>query len=192
MMRSFGKRAKITPLLTLVVLLWTGAVHAETTDFALVVTNNRSLDDGRADLRYADDDGAKWAGLFREWIPAPNVQLLTRFDASSKRLYPQFATQALPPTRKVLLEAVEKIRTAVKKAKAAGQRTRVYVVLAGHGDVERGKGFVELEDQRFSALDLDQHGQLGGLTDNESTVGGVLAGHDLGEVRVGLANRLVE
>ena len=55
------------PLLLLVTTLGsTPAPSPERSGYALVITNNRSLELSRPDLHYADDDGAKYADLLRE------------------------------------------------------------------------------------------------------------------------------
>ena len=124
------------------------------TTFALVVTSNRSTRLSRPDLRYADDDGAKYYEMFRMLAPETNVALLTSFDTDSQKLFPGLVGKARPPT-------TDNVRAA---AKALGERMRAavalgpvdfYFVFAGHGDVDRGKGFLEFEDAPFMSDDFE-------------------------------------
>jgi len=70
--------------------------HAE--PHALIITNNKSLSLGRADLHYADDDGLKWRQLFEDL--GTHTTLLTTLDGPTRLLDSQSRTEA--PTRKNL------------------------------------------------------------------------------------------
>jgi hypothetical protein len=134
-----------------------GPAHADPDEvFALIVTNNRSLSGQRPDLHYADDDGARYHAVFRTVAPPTRVILLTRFDAPSARLFPALAAAVKPPTRAEIVGAVQRLRSAVLEARARGRRAIVYFVFARHGDVERGKGYLELEDGRLGAEELEE------------------------------------
>lgn len=128
------------------------AESARSAVFALVVTNNRSPRLARPDLRYADDDGAKYYEVFRMIAPESNVALLTRFDRDTARLFPRLAGKERPPSKAALQAALRDL--AVKMRKAGGP-VDFYFVFAGHGDVDRGKGFLELEDGAFTSDDLE-------------------------------------
>src|SRR5204863_8540184 len=52
--------------------------------------------------------------------------------------------------------AIDALAATLAKKRAAGEKTEVYVVLAGHGDVDRGQGYIELEDRRLSATELEE------------------------------------
>lgn len=114
---------------------------------ALVLTNNRSLDPSRPDLRYADDDGVKYAELFAEVLGPGRVTLLTELDPETRALFPSWVGRTGTPTRAALDRAVA--------ALAAARPAEVWLVLAGHGDVAAGQGYVELGDQRLYAQDLE-------------------------------------
>lgn len=120
--------------------------------FALVVTSNKSPRLARPDLRYADDDGAKYYAMFRTLAAEDDVALLSTFDADTRKLFPDIATRAKPPTRENVREATRRI---AERVRAAGGASDFYFVFAGHGDVEHGKGFLELEDSAFTADDID-------------------------------------
>lgn len=119
----------------------------ENFDYALVVTNNRSLNVGRPDLHYADDDGIKYAELFSEAFGLDHVTLLTTLDPESSRMYPAWQARAMPPSRDNLARAV----SVLAERAAAHPGARVFLVFAGHGDIDHGQGFVELEDGRLTA-----------------------------------------
>jgi len=123
--------------------------------FALIVTNNRSATLARPDLRYADDDGAKYYELFRMLAPEENTHLLTELDHDTARLFPALAGKTVPPKRDEVLAAARAIAARSREAIAAGHPVELYFVFAGHGDVDRGQGFLELIDGQFTSDDLE-------------------------------------
>jgi hypothetical protein len=124
--------------------------------FALLVTNNRSAALDRPDLQYADDDGARYYQLFRGVAPAGQVRLLTRFDRATALMHPELLAEAVPPRRAELTAALMGLQAAVARAHQAGKRTELYFVFAGHGDVEGGVGYLDLEDGRIDATYLER------------------------------------
>ncbi len=118
----------------------------DTKTLALVVTNNRSTTLALPDLQYADDDGARYYRLFRSVADQASVFLLTNFDRSSAASYPDLVATARPPTRAAIEEAVARLAAAAQAARKHGDKTTFYFVYAGHGDVENGRGFIDLED----------------------------------------------
>lgn len=113
---------------------------------AIVLTNNRSARSERPDLRYADDDGAQWADLFAERFGEDAVQLLTEFDPESRRLYSRWKPD--PPTKSAFFAAIDRA--------VARDPAEVYLVIAAHGDVAGGQGYVDLAGERLTAADLDR------------------------------------
>jgi hypothetical protein len=130
-----------------------GTVDEARADLALVVTNNRSLGLGRPDLQYADDDGAKWQELFEGLYGPEHTTLLTTFDPPSRALFPDLATTTLAPTLANLQAALGHLAVRLA-AEPAGRRVAT-LVFAGHGDVADGEGFLELEDARLTATQLE-------------------------------------
>jgi hypothetical protein len=133
----------ITPLL----LLFASA----NSGYALIVTNNRSLELSRPDLRYADDDGVKYAQLFGEMFGEDHVQLLTELDPETRALYPDWVGRTHRPTWTGLDDAVDELVARLTNDPGA----EAWIVLAGHGDLERGQGYLELADRRLYARDLE-------------------------------------
>lgn len=131
-----------------------GAEAGHTT-FALVVTNNRGGALGRPDLRYADDDGARYYELFATLAPADHIALLSDFDRDTARLFPALVPIASSPSRANVAAAARAIASQVVAAVRAGDTADFYFVFAGHGDVDRGRGFLQLTDGMFAAADLD-------------------------------------
>lgn len=123
--------------------------------FALVVTNNKSLTLSRPDLRYADDDGAKYYELFRMLAPEENVSLLTTFDRDTSRAFPDLGAKVVAPEKRQVLARFADVARRVGEAKAAGKQVDFYFVFAGHGDVDQGKGFLELEGGRLVSDELE-------------------------------------
>ena len=121
--------------------------------FALVVANNRSLDASRPDLRYADDDGVKYARLLGEHLGNDRVVLLTELDSETRALYPDAAQRTRRPTYASLMAAVSDIGA---KLQALSEPSELYVVFAGHGDVQGGQGFIELADRRLTSTQLEE------------------------------------
>ncbi|HVH45494.1 MAG TPA: EF-hand domain-containing protein [Labilithrix sp.] len=155
--RSTLARALVVLAGVLVVLcLSERRAHAEgtRTAFALVVTNNRSARLSRPDLRYADDDGAKYYEAFRMFAPESNVTLLTTFDSDTQKLFPHLVGRAKAPTKANVQASVKELAAKVAAAKLGGP-VDFYFVFAGHGDIEKGKGFLELADGSFTSDDLE-------------------------------------
>jgi hypothetical protein len=122
---------------------------------ALIVTNNRSAELGRPELQYADDDGAKYYEVLRMVADADDVELLTDFDRDSARLFPELASIPHEPTRAAVAAATERLAARARQATSQGRRVDFYFVFAGHGDVDRGRGFLELRDGRLQSEDIE-------------------------------------
>jgi hypothetical protein len=120
---------------------------------ALVVASNHGVS-GRPDLQYADDDGAKYARVVSALAGAENTALVAALDRDTARLFPDLAASALPPNRAGLDAAGTALARRAAEARAEGRPVRLYFVFAGHGDVDQGRGFLELSDARFTADDL--------------------------------------
>ncbi len=119
----------------------------------LVVANNRGAELGRPELHYADDDGAKYRALFRAASAAPgDVQLLARFDRDTSRLFTEPPDGA--PTRAAVEQKVAVLIARRAELRREGREVDLVFVFAGHGDIDRGKGFIQLEDGAFTADDL--------------------------------------
>jgi hypothetical protein len=123
--------------------------------YALIVAHNKSYGEGLADLRYADDDGARYFELFSSI--AHRVELLSVLDVESQRVFSRVAAASRPPTRRELLATLESMFTEMSRDRAEGRRALFYFVYAGHGSVgEDGEGSVHLLDGRFTRADLYQ------------------------------------
>jgi Caspase domain len=124
--------------------------------FAFIVTNNRSLDGQRADLQYADDDGAQYADLFAQLFGVDNVTLLTTFDAPSRLTHANWVSKAVEPTKASMKAAVKVLAGRLAEEKRLGRSTQVVLIFAGHGDLDSGTGFVELQDTRLDADEFEK------------------------------------
>lgn len=129
---------------------------SELKSYALVLTNNRSLAAERPDLQYADDDGAQYADFFAQLYGDERVTLLTSFDAPSLATHGRWAERVRPPTAAELALAVRQLGVTLRADRSAGRRTQVLIVFAGHGDLDRGAGFIDLEDRRLTAAELER------------------------------------
>jgi hypothetical protein len=147
-------------VLTLLPLLSTAlgmapAASADGLSLALVVANNRSAQLGRPPLQYAAMDGAKYHELFASFLGEENTVLLTDLDRDTARLFPGLVASARSPTRANVDEAVRSLARRAAEARRAGRLVRFYFAFAGHGDVDKGRGFLELIDGPFTSDDLD-------------------------------------
>jgi len=121
--------------------------------FALVLGVNDPAEPSQPALRYADDDAARTFDLFRGL--GASVRLLARPDENTRRLHPQAAAEAAPPTVQSLAGAVGQIAADVWLAHERGVATELYVVYAGHGSVDpEGVAGLTLEDGRVTVAGL--------------------------------------
>lgn len=127
--------------------------------FLLVLGHNGSDVEGVADLRYADDDAARFYELLAPG--ATQAHLLTAFDEESLPLYPHLYETSALPTRERLLGALADIRDGIASARAAGRRTELHVVFSGHGALLESEGapsaYLTLHDGRWSQADMVAH-----------------------------------
>lgn len=152
------KRFVTTLLLLLLALSTPRPARAEplTRSFALVVGNNRSLSLKLPDLQYADDDAARYYRLFRAAGPNASVELLTSFDRMTSRAYPSLKEIARAATQAELVRAATRLQKQVLSARARGERTQLYFVFAGHGEVAGGRGYLHLEDTRIDGSFIER------------------------------------
>ncbi len=111
---------------------------------AVVIGVNRGFDGGRAALRFADDDAARWWEVLRPRVD--HLELLTVLDAESQALFPEASAEARVPDRRGLDAALARAAAAARTARAEGRRTELFFVYVGHGRVHDGEGEVRLED----------------------------------------------
>jgi hypothetical protein len=128
----------------------------EPAELVLIVASNRGARAGRAPLQYADDDGAKYHEVFATIAGEANTILLTDFDRDTARLFPALLDKVRSPTRAQLDLAADKLARRSAELRRAGRAVRFHFVFAGHGDVDGGRGFLELADGAFTADDLLQ------------------------------------
>ncbi len=128
------------------------ADEPSTAAFAVVVGANASVDKDLAPLKYADDDAARSFDMFR--LLGANTTILARLDDNTRRLHPQAAAEAHEPKKSEFDAAMSKLASDVALAVERGLSPTVYVVYAGHGNVENGRGYVTLEDARLTGADL--------------------------------------
>ena len=118
------------------------------TEFALIIGVNQSGNARQAPLRYADDDAARYRDFFH--AVGARTYLLTTLDENTRRLHPEAAAEALPARDKQLTATVAKLTADVERAQRSGYVTTLYVIYAGHGEVEGETGYVNLEDGKLT------------------------------------------
>jgi hypothetical protein len=138
-------------LLVTAILLLAPAVRAGdpvASDFALVIGVNQAAESRLQALRYADDDAARYRDLFRTL--GARTFLLATLDDNTRRLHPEAAAEAMAPRDRNLDKVVEALAAGVAAAQRSGLLTTLYVVYAGHGEVEGETGYLTLEDARLT------------------------------------------
>jgi hypothetical protein len=138
-------------------LLGAGPVHGaderpRNAVFALIIGVNRSVDTELKPLLYADDDAVRYQELFRAL--GARTQLLARLDRETTALSPQAAAESLPPTREYLNKVVSLLASEIAVAHQRGVTTSLYVLYAGHGNVDGKHAYLTLEDARLSGAEL--------------------------------------
>src|ERR1700733_3095933 len=116
-----NKRALGWVLIAIAVVLASGPemrapASERASTFALIVTSNRSTRVSRPDLRYADDDGAKYYDMFRLIASEGDVALLTTFDADTQRLFPHLLGIARSPTEAQVTAVVKDFTDRIRAA----------------------------------------------------------------------------
>ncbi len=120
-----------------------GPVHR----YALVVGSNTGEDVRAPALRYADDDAVAMHELLLE--AGVESVLLASPDVDTRRLHPNTSPLA-PPTLDALRGAFAAQRSSMLRAREAGETVEWLFFFSGHGDVERGEGFLGLERGRLT------------------------------------------
>ncbi|HEY4221224.1 MAG TPA: hypothetical protein VGO62_07770, partial [Myxococcota bacterium] len=128
------------------------SVPLSSASFVLVVGNNKSQSDARPDLRYADDDALQYGALYARTTARERVIVLTSKDADTARS--TLAPVNGPATRAMVTAAAAELQAQVQRARAAGEATSFTFVFAGHGEIDHGKGVLDLEDARLLPSDL--------------------------------------
>lgn len=122
--------------------------------FTIVMGYNGGAPDPRTPLAFADDDAARLYTLLAS--SSERAYLLTTFDRSSARGYPELVDVARQPTREMLAQVLGEVSWLIRQKKRDGVRTELVFAFAGHGDVDdAGEGFLVLADGPFKRSDLD-------------------------------------
>jgi len=125
----------------LVVFTAVRPAQAKTNVHALVIGNNRPFapNAGAAPeplplLRYSDDDAAAFYDFVAEL--SSSAELLTVMDVRTQALYPRLVSRAKVPTLEAVSSAVSRLAENIRRDRAAGQRSAVFVFFSGHGAVD--------------------------------------------------------
>jgi hypothetical protein len=134
-------------------LIVAASLGASSPVYALIVANNQSNDLKQANLKFADDDGARYFTVLKPM--AEQVTLLSLLDEDTQRRFPGLAAQTRPPSRKELLESLGRINAQMKKDRAAGKKPVFFFVFTGHGQRgDAGEGSIALLGEQFTRSDL--------------------------------------
>lgn len=110
-----------------------GPAFAARVNYAIIIGNNLrpSGHPELRDLRFADDDAARYYELFRRAGPA--AALLTSFDAETQRRFPELASITDPPTPAALERTLAGFRVQMEQDLARGDRPVLFITYSGHG-----------------------------------------------------------
>lgn len=141
----------VTLLLLAVTPRVAGALPGEVERFALVVGNNRAETKANADLRYADDDAVATHRLLGD--AGVVSRLLVNLDDDSRRMYDGVRIDGAPSAQRIESTFAELV-SRMREARARGNAVEFLFFYSGHGDVDRGEGFVVLADGRLTRTSL--------------------------------------
>ncbi|NMB77017.1 MAG: hypothetical protein GYA21_18045 [Myxococcales bacterium] len=130
-----------------------GAAELGPARFALVIGHNRSDRAEQPPLLFADDDAIRMARTLRQ--AGVETVLLCDPDADTRSRFPE-AAPAGRPEKAALLSAFGGLRSAMTDQVAAGRRVEFFFFFSGHGEVERGEGYLVLADGRLSRGELSR------------------------------------
>ncbi|MGC4087581.1 MAG: caspase family protein [Polyangiaceae bacterium] len=140
---------RVLSALTLL-LAWSGRASAGPNDvrrFAIIIGNNQPESASATRLRYADDDALATRQLLAE--AGVETRLLVRIDEGTRGLHPEARADGLPR----LDDLRKNFQALANKMRALSERgipTELLFFYGGHGDVDRGEGYVVFEDQRLT------------------------------------------
>lgn len=121
--------------------------------YALIVANNASNDDQVADLKFADDDGARYLTYFE--LVAQDARLLSVLDKQTQERFPSLAARTRPPSRRELLDALKGLNEKMKADRARGDAPTFFFVFTGHGKRgAEGEGSISLMGENFTRTEL--------------------------------------
>ncbi len=121
--------------------------------FALVVAENRPFAGTLEPLRFADDDGVRYAELFE--AIGVETELLSVLDAETQARHPFWAARSRAPTKAEVAASMARLNSKMQAARRAGKSTDLYFVFAGHGERGAGgEGRIHLRDGYLTRRDL--------------------------------------
>jgi hypothetical protein len=134
---------------------------------AIVVGSNQSPSSNLENLRYGDDDAVQNARTFQ--LLGAQTTLLVSPDAETRELFPSSHPDA-PATRAALRKAFDDAKASLAAAHAAGRKTELYFLFAGHGDMTDGRPFLQVDDGRLYREDLAALLRTAGADENHVLV----------------------
>ncbi len=120
--------------------------------YALVVGNNRPVDEGTVELHYADDDALALQALLLD--AGVRSLLLTRLDRETAALHS--ADRVDPPTVTNLKAAWRRLRDDMLAAAGRGEAVEFLFFFSGHGEVSFGEGSLSLEEGALTRAGLQE------------------------------------
>jgi hypothetical protein len=150
----------LAPLAAILVLAGVSShVHAEPLSYAIVIGNNAPPDPASPQLKYADDDAARFAQLFQRFTK--RTVILTVPDKETRVRYPELAGQMRPPTLEELRAAVALVTESARKELANDnpehrRQLVLYVTFSGHGSQIDNEPYLALERGRLTQKTIER------------------------------------
>lgn len=121
--------------------------------YALIVANNASNDEQVADLKFADDDGARYFTVLE--AQAVDVRLLSVLDETTQARFPGLAAKTRPPSRRELNDAFKQLNAKMRADRARGDSPVFFFIFTGHGKRgSAGEGSISLLGEPFTRTEL--------------------------------------
>lgn len=120
-------------VLGLGLLLNAATASAARVNYAIVIGNNQrpSGHPELKELRYADDDAARFYELFRR--AGPDVVLLATVDSDTARRFSGLASRSEPPTSASVERAIASFREKMQRDIRRGDTPVLFLTFSGHG-----------------------------------------------------------
>jgi hypothetical protein len=134
---------------------------------AVVVGSNHSPSSSLQDLRYGDDDAVQNARTLS--LLGAETTLLVSPDSETRELFPTTKPQG-PATQASLRATFAAVKAKLAAARAQGRHTDLYFLFAGHGDMDNGRPFLQLDDGRLWREDLAEMLRAAGADENHVLV----------------------
>ncbi len=149
---SYG--ARVSGLFALLLLSMFPSSTPEVRRYVLIVGHNGADSEEQTPLKYADDDAARFYELLSK--VTDETRLFVTFDSKSQRTFQHLVKKARPPTLDSLRRSAAQVLEKVERDAALGVASEIYFIYAGHGDVQKGEGYLVMQDGRLTRSEFER------------------------------------